>query len=541
MKYTCQPITLETRLPRDTAAPVREALTAYADRFSRAGRAYFARVSRGEKIAKPEFMTEFGLTGRQFNAVKVTVEGMIDSQRSNLPNYALQCEAKADGLARRINQKRQLAGRARAPRAAKLWGSIKKMQNRLQSLRARAAVFRQRIADDDIRICFGSRRRFNAQHHLEQNDYDSHSDWAADWRAARASQFFVLGSKDEAGGCQGCSLIREDDETYTLRLRMPAELVEEHGRYAWLTGIRFPYRPEVIESARLNNRLRTEKQAEYRAAKRAGATTQSEGQYLADAGQALSYRFVQDEKGWRVLVTTNMVSEPAVADTAGGVIGVDFNANHLAVASLDAAGAKVALDRIELADHQATSRQNKTQLQEAAKAVIGRAAAAGKPVVIEKLSFRGKKAGLQKQESGRAGYHRMLSRLSHRAFAEALKMQALRSQVAIIEVNPAYTSLIGRLKYGRETGFDTHQAAAWVIGRRGMGKRDGLPSRCAVRPATRTRTFVAPEDARKDDPRDLKRVTRAFSQWCSTEWAAWRRCQKNWQWSQVPAGPDVPF
>jgi len=541
MEYARQPITLETRLPRDTAEPVREALTAYADRFSRAGRTYFARVSRGNKISKSEFMTEFGLTGRQFNAVKVTVEGMIDSQRSNLPNYALQCEAKADGLARRINQKKQLAGRARAPRAAKMWRPIKNMQNRLQSLRDRAEVFRQRIQNEDIRICFGSRRRFNAQHYLDKNGYPDHAAWATEWRAARASQFFVLGSKDEAGGCQGCSLIREDDETYTLRLRMPAELVEEHDRYVWLTGIRFPYRPEVVEAARLSNLDRTQRQAEYRAAKRAGTTTQSEGQYLADAGQAMSYRFVRDDKGWRVLVTTNMVAEPAVADTAGGVIGVDFNADHLAVAELDPAGHKDQLDRIDLADHLATSRQNKTQLQEAAKAVIGRAVAADKPVVIEKLSFRGKKAGLQKQEAGSAGYHRMLSRLSHRAFSEALKMQALRRGVAVIEVNPAYTSLIGRLKYGRETGFDTHQAAAWVIGRRGMGKRDGLPSRCAVRPATRTRTFVAPEDARKDDPRALKRVTRAFSQWCTAEWGAWRRCQKNWQRPQDLAEPDFPF
>jgi len=541
MKCTRQPITLETRLSRDTAAPVREALAAYADRFSRAGRTYFARVSRGEKIAKSEFMTEFGLSGRQFNAVKVTIEGMIESQRSNLPNYALQCEAKADGLARRIETKKQLAGRARAPRAANLWRAIHKMQNRFQSLRGQAEVLRQRIADDDIRICFGSRRRFNAQHHLDKNFYLSHEAWVSDWRAARASQFFVLGSKDEAGGCQGCSLIREDDETYSLRLRMPAELVEEHGRYVWLTGVRFPYRPEVIEAARLSNLDRTQRKAEYRTAKQAGITTQSEGQYLADAGQALSYRFVRDDKGWRVLVTTNLVVEPAVADTTGGVIGADFNADHLAVAELDGAGAKVALDRIELADHQATSRQNKTQLQEAAKAVIDRAVAAGKPVVIEKLSFRGKKAGLQKQEASSAGYHRMLSRLSHRVFAEALKMQALRRCVAVIEVNPAYTSLIGRLKYGRETGFDTHQAAAWVIGRRGMGKKDRLPVRCAVRPATRTRTFRAPEDARQDEPRALKRVTRAFSQWCTAEWGAWRRCQKNWQRPQGLAEPDFPF
>jgi len=540
MEYTRQPITIETRLPRETSAPVREALLAYAELFSRAGRHYFARTSRGEKVHKTDFSNEYGLTARQFNAVKVTIEGLIDSQRSNLPNYALQCEAKAEGLGRRIDQKKALAARANAKRQAKLWRTIHQMQRRVQSLRDRATVFRQRIDQDDIRICFGSRQRFKSQRHLEKNGYADHDAWAADWRAARASQFFVLGSKDENAGNQGCTLIREDDETYTLRVRMPESLVEAHGLYVYLTGVRFPYQSEVIENARLNNRLREEKKAEYRLAKRAGTTTQSQAEFLSEFGQALSYRLVRDAKGWRVLVTTDLVVKEPVIDTSNGVIGVDFNADHVAFAELDAAGHKVSLNRVELADHLATSRQNKTQIQAAAKTIIEAATTAGKPVVIEKLSFRGKKAGLQKQEKGQAGYHRMLSRLSHKAFAEALKMQALRHGVAVIEVNPAYTSLIGRLKYGRETGFDTHQAAAWVIGRRGMGKKDRLPVLCAVRLTTRPWTFVAPEDARKDDPRDLKRVSKAFSQWCTTEWAAWRRFRETRKRPQVPVA-DIPL
>jgi IS605 OrfB family transposase len=415
------------------------------------------------------------------------------------------------------------------------------MRKRQQSLLARAAEFRQRILDDDIRICFGSRRRFNAQHHLAKNGFDHHADWAQDWQDARSSQFFVLGSKDEAGGNQGCTLIREDDGQYALRLRMPADLADTHGRYVYLTGLTFPYRPEIIETARIANLSRERQKAAYRLAKQAGTTTLSEGQFLAEAGQALSYRFVRDRKGCRILVTTNLVAETAIPDTSAGVIGVDFNADHLAIAELDRAGHKVALDRIPLADHQATSRQNRTQLEAAAKQIVDLAVATGKPVVIEKLNFRGKKAGLQKKESGQAGYHRMLSRLSHRGFGDALKMQALRRGVAVIEVNPAYTSLIGRLKYARQTGFDTHQAAAWVIGRRGMGKKDRLPVLCSVRPATRTRTFIAPEDAREDDPREQKRVGKAFSQWCTTEWAAWRRCQKNWQRPRVLVEADVPL
>ena len=55
-------------------------------------------------------------------------------------------------------------------------------------------------------------------------------------------------------------------------------------------------------------------------------------------GQAISYRFKRDEKGWRVFVTTKMAPVPAVTDRRRGVIGVDLNVGHLAVAETDASG-----------------------------------------------------------------------------------------------------------------------------------------------------------------------------------------------------------
>lgn len=62
-------------------------------------------------------------------------------------------------------------------------------------------------ADQDsgaVRLCFGSRKLFHAQHHLEANGYRSHDEWKAHWEAKRFLQFFVLGSADETAGCQGC-------------------------------------------------------------------------------------------------------------------------------------------------------------------------------------------------------------------------------------------------------------------------------------------------------------------------------------------------
>ena len=49
-------------------------------------------------------------------------------------------------------------------------------------------------------------------------------------------------------------------------------------------------------------------------------------------GQAISYRFKRDGKGWRVFVSTQMMDVPVVTDRRRGAIGVDLNADHLAVA-----------------------------------------------------------------------------------------------------------------------------------------------------------------------------------------------------------------
>ena len=52
----------------------------------------------------------------------------------------------------------------------------------------------------------------------------------------------------------------------------------------------------------------------------------------------ISYRFKRDAKGWRVFVSTQMMDIPVVTDRRRGAIGVDLNADHLAVAETDASG-----------------------------------------------------------------------------------------------------------------------------------------------------------------------------------------------------------
>ena len=183
------------------------------------------------------------------------------------------------------------------------------------------------IAESLVRLCFGSKRLWRKQHHLEANGYASHGEWLKDWWAARRDEFFVLGSRDETAGCQLCVASVADDGTLTLRLRLPDCLANQHGKYLVIPGVRFAYGHEQVLAALASN-------AEYAKYRRQHGDKAARATEL---GQAISYRFKRDVKGWRVFVSTEMMDVPVVTDRKRrGAIGVDLNADHLAVAKTDA-------------------------------------------------------------------------------------------------------------------------------------------------------------------------------------------------------------
>ena len=67
-----------------------------------------------------------------------------------------------------------------------------------------------------------------------------------------------------------------------------------------------------------------------------------------ELGQAISYRFKRDGRGWRVFAATRMMDVPVVTDQCLTAIGVDLNADHLAVAETDASGNYVNAWRVPL-------------------------------------------------------------------------------------------------------------------------------------------------------------------------------------------------
>ena len=80
------------------------------------------------------------------------------------------------------------------------------------------------------------------------------------------------------------------------------------------------------------------------------------------------------------------------------------------------------------------------------------------------FSLCGAMGGSASVESGQ-----MLSEFATKQIQEAIERKCWNEGYGVIQVNPAYTSQIGREKYSRKMGCTVHLAASFVIARRGMG------------------------------------------------------------------------
>jgi len=454
MKATCQ--TRVAAYAEGNRADGDAALSAYADLYGRVQRRLFAEMAAGESAAslKSEYLERYGIPSRMFNAARVSLEGKVRSIRESQ-------KLRVDDLRCRIARARKQV--AKATKEGRLDQAHHK-RRRLANLEHRLKVLGTEIKAGLVRLCFGSRRLWRKQHHLEANGYGMHEEWLQDWRNARGSEFFVLGSRDETAGCQLCVAGSAEDGSLTLRLRMPDSLVVRYGKYVTLIGVRFAYGQEHVLAALGNN-------ADYSAFRR------EHGEKLARAtglGQAISYRFKRDGKGWRVFVTTEMQDVPLVTDKRRGAVGVHLHADHLAVCETDASGNYVHALRVPLVTYGKSRHQAEALIGDAVARVVGYARQVGKPIVTERLNFRWKKAALEGESRK---YSRMLSSLSCARTLACFLSRGHREGVGIHQVNPALSSVIGRVKFMERYGLGVRQATALVLARRLLRCSEGIPRR----------------------------------------------------------------
>ena len=433
-----------------------DALSAYAELYSVLQRRLFADVCSGNPTAslKSDYIRRYGIPARMFNAIRVTLEGRMSAANESQKLHRQTLEGL---IARAEKQLVALVGRATPQKLHQKRRRIANLKHRMRNVSADIDAGR-------LRLCFGSKKLWRSQYHLEANGYRSHAEWLQDWQEARSNEFFVLGSRDETAGCQLCVVAVADDGSLTLRLRMPDCLAQEYGKYVVIENVRFAYGHEQILDALLSN-------MDYRAYRGQHGEKAARGGGL---GQAISYRFKRDARGWRVFATTRMVKAPVVTDRSLGAIGVDLNADHLAVTETDRSGNFINTFSVPLVTYGKTAHQAEALIGDAVARVVEYARQARKPIVIERLDFSRKRAALEGES---AKHSRMLSSFGYGKMKAYLLSRGYRQGVEVYQVNPAYSSVIGRVKFMERYGLSAHQAAALALARRLLGCREGIPRR----------------------------------------------------------------
>ena len=418
-------LTYQTRLNLDERQE--KIVQNYASLLSSVERSLFAEVSKGKisTSCKSDFLKKFGITARQFNGCRINLDGKIAACKTAQQQHLISLKQQIASLDTQIKKLETKTSKK---------DQLHQKKRRKHILEFRLSSIEEDKKQKKIRLCFGGKRLFNAQYYLEENRFASHSEWEKIWKAKRNSEFFLVGSKDETGGNQTCSAYVKN-EKINLHLRIPKALENEFGKYIEIENLFFNYGQKDILAA-LNH----------------------------PEGRALSYRFKKDDKGWKVFVSVAIEKPVPVCKNNIGVIGIDLNADHIAYVETDCFGNIISKKRMPWISYGKKREQLKAITGDLCKTIIEKAKETKKPIVIEQLDFQRKKLSLKEGKNKK--FARLLSSFAYGLFIMCLKGRAFKHGIEVNQVNPAFTSVIGRVNYAKRYGLSVHLAAALCIARR---------------------------------------------------------------------------
>ncbi|MGH3524079.1 MAG: hypothetical protein ACRDU4_14980, partial [Mycobacterium sp.] len=348
---------------------------------------------------------------------------------------------------------------------------------RLAVLRTRLATAEEALAAGRPSITAGGKRLWRNRNHLGAAGVTEQL-WRDRWDAAR--MFFT--ADGESGKAGGNETIRVD-EAGRLRVKVPAALADDLGSHVEVTApVQFSHRGQEW-AARVVARRAVRYDISYEPGR---------GRWYLDAS-------------WK---TTPDPAADLEELRSGPVLAVDLNADHLACCVLDSCGNPIGEPvtiRVETTGLKASRRDGRVRA--AISKLLDHAHQQNcSAIVVENLDFADARAtGRETLGRGQRGkrLRRTVAGIPTRRFRTRLTGMAARRGIAIIGVDPAYTSRWGaqhwRAPLQQQTSdpatITAHHGAAAAIGRRGLGL---AIRRRPAGPRTRQRTSVGTPPARPD-------------------------------------------
>lgn len=408
---------------------------------------------------KSQFIThlcnKYGILKRTANAIVYEVGGRITSLKALKEYEKKQLEYKINSLELKSRKLRDRINRIK-PNVMVNKVTEKQRKNyrkdkqslyytnqTLNKKRMKLKQLSYELDNNILKICFGTKKLYDSQYRLKENGFKSHNGWYHTFVKNRDKNIYYLGSSDETKGNQLFQLTYHDStNTFHIKVRKENKYVTDS---KYVEGVcNFQYQREYLK------------------------------RMLLEGGYPLTYRVKRVGTKWylQVVITIRNEIESYLTRRNEGVIGFDYNKGFIELCETNKEGNIVHLKHIQM-KYKGESKKAENEIRQMISCICKYAISVGKDIVIEDLNFK-KTKGSTLKGKGKQGksYNKMVHQLDYSRYKTTFENTCFREKIGLLFVKPYNTSKIGIEKYAYAKKLSSHQAASYVIARRGQGFKE---------------------------------------------------------------------
>ena len=418
----------------------------------------------------PAYQAKYLISKRHFDSIRKILEGKVKSILVSNNKYIIDTKDKIKNIEKNLTK--QIKTYKYYKEKYHKEGQLSLLENKLKKNLSNKIKYNQQRLDREkvklkdleeiretgnVKLCFGSNKLFRQQFQINkknnQNKFKSHKEWYQEWFYQRHKEFTLIGSKDETAGNTNAQISHIKDDLFNLKLNINHNTDKKTDKYV---NVQFTVNHEVetLKQIIINNQSKNK-----------------------ELWQALTYRLIKQRNKshneYKYVIAINFekhLTKKIDTSKSNGCLGVDINQDHLAIANLDDKGNLLNICSFNF-DLNGTKHQNNNSISLAVKELMQIAVKLNKPIVIEQLDFNAKKKNLslfKNKSIYSKNRNKQLSSFAYSKIIELIKARAEDKFIEVREINPAYTSIIGSIKYSQRNRISVHHSAAICIGRKGL-------------------------------------------------------------------------